>query len=376
MKLSPLFIFPTAQARRLSAASDVYFSKFLALLEEEVESCAVLNQQQQQQKSASSDPNSNCSSSFPALGPRFHACCCVDCLKLLQKAGSNGPSAWRALPDCITTTLVHSGLRIELLSCGAIHLTGPYLSLFIGGGGDSTTVVVTFHSTSKVLLRTGGGGGGKGVGGNGGDNARNTSSSWELDILSQPYTVSLRPGAATLTSSANLLTYSIDKAGTTKTKIVKQQQQQQQPQQNSSKAASNCLSLNSEEDQVLKAVQQAVTSARAKWQTATKRRIKERAKGKVAAAAAAKQVLTNQKQTEKDCQEKEEEEGGKTGKQAGLSFSQRHLPPLKYHRKWQLPGKEKKQPQQQQQSQHSQSNFWSFEGNQKNSLQTPNSNKI
>lgn len=319
--------FSLAQAHRVSAASDVYFSQFLALLEEEVDS-VVLKQKHQQKANTTLGPS---------LGPRFHACSCVDCLQLLyEKKGT----IWRALPDCITTTLPYSGLRVELLSCGSIHLTGPYLSLFIGGGsGDQnsitpTTVVVNFHGTSKVLLRCGGGGGGNGGGKEGGgDNPQQqlrNSSSCEVDILSGPYTVALRPGQASLSSSANVLTYVIDKAGTTKTKIIKQHQQQKSSENSSSSYWG--LSLASEEDQVLKAVQQALTGGRAKWQAETKKKKQLRLK----------EVAEKEKEKEKEIAPP--------------------VAPLKFTRKWQLP-KEKKGQQQQQQN-----NFWTFEGRPEKSL--------
>ena len=316
--------FSLAQAQRVSAASDVYFSQFLALLEEEVDS-AVLKQKHQQKANTTLGPS---------LGPRFHACSCVDCLQLLyEKKGT----IWRALPDCITTTLPYSGLRVELLSCGSIHLTGPYLSLFIGGGsGDQnsitpTTVVVNFHGTSKVLLRCGGGGGGNGGGKEGGgDNPQVQQqqpprNSCEVDILSGPYTVALRPGQASLSSSANVLTYVIDKAGTTKTKIIKQHQQQKSSENSSSSWG---LSLASEEDQVLKAVQQALTGGRAKWQAETKKKKQLRLK----------EVAEKEKEKEKEVAPP--------------------VAPLKFTRKWTLP-KEKKGQQQ--------NNFWTFEGRRKKS---------
>lgn len=316
--------FSLAQAHRVSAASDVYFSQFLALLEEEVDS-VVLKQKHQQKANTTLGPS---------LGPRFHACSCVDCLQLLyEKKGT----VWRALPDCITTSLPYSGLRVELLSCGSIHLTGPYLSLFIGGGGSgdqNSTVVVNFHGTSKVLLRCGGGSGGSNGGGKegGGDNPQMQQqqpprNSCEVDILSGPYTVALRPGQASLSSSANVLTYVIDKAGTTKTKIIKQHQQQQKSSENSS--SSWGLSLASEEDQVLKAVQQALTGGRAKWQAETKKKKQLRLK----------EVAEKEKEKEKEVAPP--------------------VAPLKFTRKWTLP-KEKK-------GQQQQNNFWTFEGRRKKS---------
>ncbi|KAH9406072.1 hypothetical protein TYRP_013672 [Tyrophagus putrescentiae] len=316
-KMNPTF--SLAQAQRVSAASDVYFSQFLALLEEEVDSVC-------SSRSISRKPTRLWALPWALVSTPAAASTVCSCSS--RKKGT----VWRALPDCITTSLPYSGLRVELLSCGSIHLTGPYLSLFIGGGsGDQnsitpTTVVVNFHGTSKVLLRCGGGGGGNGGGKEGGgDNPQVQQqqpprNSCEVDILSGPYTVALRPGQASLSSSANVLTYVIDKAGTTKTKIIKQHQQQKSSENSSSSWG---LSLASEEDQVLKAVQQALTGGRAKWQAETKKKKQLRLK----------EVAEKEKEKEKEVAPP--------------------VAPLKFTRKWQLP-KEKK-------GQQQQNNFWTFE---------------
>lgn len=308
------------QAYRLSKAEDAYFGQFLSLLEEEVENSAHLpspTKKQQTGKNRKSVPAKN-KQIFPCQGHRFHACACAKCV---QRKGSG--NEWRILPDSMATTLPHSGLHIELLSCGAIHITGPYLGLFISAHNKNQTsngklqapkAVFTFHGTSKVFLRSS----------TFSESTRGQQGPQnEVNIINGPYSVYLRPTYSHFTSQANLLTYVVDKGGT-KTKVCKTISNGDGQEEGDGHRA------------VLQAVKQEFTSARAKWREEVKMR-----------------ALTKKKVQQGGVnKEKMETANGNEGHQRRQEYrlSVKKEQQIKYKRKWFTP------------IVTNSNNFWTFEG--------------
>lgn len=241
----------------------------------------------------------------------------------MQPKGSG--KAWRILPDCIAITLPHSGLHIELLSCGAIHITGPYLGLFISAHNEnpssngklqSPKAVLTFHGTGKVLLRSS----------TFSERARGQQQGPqnEVNIVSGPYSVYLRPTYSSFTSMANLLTYVVDKGGT-KTKVCK------------------TISIGDRQEEgdghraVLQAVKQELTSARAKWREEVKMRALPKKKVQQGGVNKEKMETSNGNGRHQNRQEYR------------LSVNKEQQ--IKYKRKWYIPTVA-----------NGNNNFWTFEG--------------